>query len=225
MGWAKKKGKQQEGRLYLTKVIPLKGEEWLDKFREPMLAATKIWNSCVWESKQAAKEGREYPTESELKAKFKHYQSWKKLHSKSAQGVVENYFEAVRSKENGHDEMRPPSYKSKHLWRTIKWKNGNKAFEYKNNAIALKFSRKMESVTIPLPKGANMLILSDGTKLNGTPIEVKVKAVYRKKDVSHLQLHVTWDYGIIPVSVSEKVSAYDINSAAIARTSTEEAGS
>ncbi|WP_245589863.1 hypothetical protein [Caldanaerobius polysaccharolyticus] len=62
MGWAKKKGKQQEGRLYLTKVIPLEGEGWLDKFKEPMLAATKIWNSCVWESKQAAKEGREYPT-------------------------------------------------------------------------------------------------------------------------------------------------------------------
>ncbi len=66
-----------------------------------------------------------------------------------------------------------------------------------------------------------MLMLPDGTKLNGTPIEVKVKAVYRKKEVSHLQLHVTWDYGIVPVSVNVKVSAYDINSAVVARTSTE----
>lgn len=81
MGWAKKKGKKQDNRPYLTKVISLSPGAWLPVFESPMLAATKIWNSCVWHSREARENGEKYPTESELKEKFKGYESWKQLYS------------------------------------------------------------------------------------------------------------------------------------------------
>jgi len=223
MAWAKNKGKKQENRLYLTRTMPLSLDTWLPFFEGSMLAATKLWNSCVWESREAHKNGEKYPTESELKEKFKHYKSWKQLHSQSAQAVVEEYFEAVRSyvkhKNNGHDEMRPPGFKNKHTLRTVTWKR--QGFEYQNGHLTLKFSRGMNSVEISLPEGSDTLELPDGTVLKGVPVEVKVKAIYRKRKVVGLELRVTWDFGVVPLILAGKVSAYDLNAALVARISTE----
>lgn len=223
MGWAKNKGKKQNNRLYLTRVVPLSRDVWLPVFEGPMLAATKIWNSCVWHSREAHKKGEKYPTESELKEKFKSYESWKQLHSQSSQAVVEEYFEAVRSyvkhKDNGHEEMRPPGFKHKTILRTITWKR--QGFDYQEGQLILKLSRKLDNMTVPLPEGSDILELPDGTVLKGVPVEVKVKAVYRKKKVIGLELHVTWDFGLVPVVLAGKVSAYDLNSPLVARASTE----
>nr|WP_231115156.1 transposase [Moorella thermoacetica] len=222
MGWAKQKGKQPENRLYLTRMVPLPLDHYLPLLKPPMLAGTKIWNSCVWESREARKNNEKYPTESELKSRFKHYGSWKSLHSQSAQAVVEEYFEAVRSyikhRENGHEEMRPPGLKNKNLLRTITWKR--QGFEYREGTITLKLSRKLNDIRVPLPEGADSLKLPDGTVLVGTPIEVKVKAVYRKRKIAGLEIHVTWDFGVVPLIAGNRVSAYDLNTALIARAST-----
>lgn len=223
MGWAKKKNKKQENRLYLTRVAPLSLDKWLPVFETPMLAGTKLWNSCVWESREARKNGTKYPTESELKKKFKPYESWKQLHSQSSQAVVEEYFEAVRSyvkhKDNGHEEMRPPGFKPKTTLRTTTWKR--QGFEYKEGLLTLKLSRKLDDIGVPLPEGFDTLELPDGTVLKGTPVEAKVKAVYCKKKVVGLELHVTWDFGVVPMVLAGKVSAYDLNTALVARASTE----
>jgi putative transposase len=223
MGWAKKKGKKQENRLYLTRAIPLSLDIWLPVFKRSMLAATKIWNSCVWHSREARKKNEKYPTESELKEKFKHYESWKQLHSQSAQAVVEEYFEAVRSyaghHKNGHDEMQPPGFKNKNMLRTITWKR--QGFEYRKDTITLKLARKLDDVEVPLPEGADSLKLPDGTILVGTPVEAKIKAVYRRRKVTGLEMHITWDFGAVPLITGNGVSAYDLNTALIARVSTE----
>lgn len=223
MGWAKKKGKKQENRLYLTRVVPLPLETWLPAFETPMLAATKIWNSCVWHSREARKNGEKYPTEGGLKGKFRSYESWKQLHSQSAQAVVEEYFEAVRSyvkhKENEHEEMRPPGFKTKTTLRTITWKR--QGYEYQEGLLTLKLSRKLDDITVSLPEGFDTLELPDGTVLKGIPVEAKVKTVYRKKKVVGLELHVTWDFGVVPTVLTSKVSAYDLNTALVARASTE----
>lgn len=223
MAWAKEKGKQQKNRLYLTRTIPLPLDVWRPAFEGPMLAGTKIWNSCVWESRQARENGGKLPTEGELKKKFKGYGSWNQLHSQSAQSVVEEYFEAVRSyvkhKKNGHEEMRPPGFKPKTTLRTITWKK--QGFEYEKDRLVLKLSRKLDSVAIPLPAGSDVLKLPGGTVLKGVPVEVKVKAIYRKREVAGLELHVTWDFGVVPTVSGKKISAYDVNTALIARVSSE----
>lgn len=223
MGWAKNKGKKQEDWLYLTRIMPLPLSAWLPVFEGPMLAGTKIWNSCVWESREARKNGEKCPAEKKLKGKFKQFASWKQLHSQSAQAVVEEYFEAVRScvkhKNNGHDEMRPPGFKPKTTLRTITWKR--QGFGYGEGRLALKLSRKLGSIEVSLPEGAGNLELPNGTVLKGTPVEVKVKAVYRKKKVTGLELHVTWDFGVVPVVSGSKVSACDLNTPLVARVSTE----
>lgn len=223
MGWAKNKGKKHKNRLYLTRIVLLPLDTWLPVFEKPMLAGTKLWNSCVWESREARKNGTKYPTESGLKEKFKPYESWKQLHSQSSQAVVEEYFEAVRSyakhKDNGHEEMRPPGFKHKTILRTITWKR--QGFDYQEGQLTLKLSRKLDNMTVHLPEGSDILELPDGTVLKGVPVEVKVKAVYRKKKVIGLELHVTWDFGIVPLVMAGRVSAYDLNSPLVARTSTE----
>lgn len=187
-----------------------------------MLAGTKIWNSCVWKSREARREGRRYPTEKELKAKFKRFKSWKELHSQSAQAVVEEYFEGVgscaRLRKNGHPEANPPGFKPKNRLRTITWKKGG--FEYKNGRLLLKLSKGREAIPVSLPEGADTLALPDGTVLKGTPVEVKVKAIYRGSEVAGLELHVTWDFGVVPLSQGEKVSACDVNSTFVGGTTT-----
>jgi putative transposase len=223
MAWAKNKGKKQENRLYLTREAFLPLNEWLCFFETPMLAANKIWNSCVWDSREARKNGEKYPTEGELKEKFKRYASWKQLHSQSAQSAVEEYFEAVRSyakhRENGHDEMRPPGFKPKTTLRTVTWKR--QGFEYEKGRLILKLSRKLDAIVVPLPEGFDTLELPDGTILTGVPVEVKVKALYRGKTLTGLKLCVTWDFGTVPVILAGKVSAYDVNAALVARTTSE----
>lgn len=223
MGWAKRKEKLQENRLYLTRVLPLPLEKWLSFFKEPMLAATKLWNSCVWESREARKKEEPYPGEGKLKSRFKEHQAWKKLHSQSAQAVVEEYFEAVRSyikhKKNGHVEMRPPQFKPKARLRTVTWKP--QGFNYAERRVTLKLSKKLAAIGVPLPEEADVLSLPDGSVRRGFPTEVKVKAVYRGKKLVGLELHVTWDFGVIPVPSTGKAAAYDINSALVARATTD----
>lgn len=223
MAWADKKGKKRKNRLYLTRRTFLPLDPWLSVFEAPMLAATKIWNSCVWESREARKRGEKYPTEAALKKKFKAYASWRQLHSQSAQAAVEEYFEAVRScrkhRENGHEEMRPPGFKPKNTLRTVTWKK--QGFEYQDGRLLLKLSRKLGATEVPLPEGSDALTLPDGTVLKGVPVEVKVKAVYRGKLLVGLELHVTWDFGTVPLIFAGKVSAYDLNSGVVARTTSE----
>ncbi|MCL6560682.1 MAG: transposase, partial [Firmicutes bacterium] len=182
-----------------------------------------LWNSCVWESREARKNGTKHPTESELKERFKGYDSWKRLHSQSSQAVVEEYFEAVRSyikhKDNGHEEMRPPGFKPKATLRTITWKR--QGFQYQEGLLTLKLSRKLDDIEVLLPEGFDTLELPDGTVLKGTPVEIKVKAICRKKKVVGLELHVTWDFGVVPMILAGKISAYDLNTALVARASTE----
>lgn len=223
MAWAKNKGKKREGRLYLTRTTPLPVDAWLPVFEKPMLAGTKIWNSCVWESQEACNKGEKYPTEGDLKERFKGYESWKQLHSQSAQSVVEEYFEAVRSyakhKKNGHEEMRPPGFKPRATLRTITWKK--QGFDYQEGRLTLKLSRRLGGIEISLPEGSGTLELPDGTVLKGVPVEVRVKAVYRRRKVAGLELHVTWDYGVVPTASGGRISAYDVNTALVARVSTE----
>jgi len=136
---------------------------------------------------------------------------------------VEEYFEAVRSyakhKESGRGEMRPPGFKPKGTLRTITWKK--QGFEYEKGRLTLKLSRKIGSVAVPLPADADVLALPDGAILKGVPVEVKVKAVLRKGEAAGLELHVTWDFGEVPTVSGERVSAYDVNAAVVARVSAE----
>jgi putative transposase len=87
--------------------------------------------------------------------------------------------------------------------------------------LTLKLSRKLDGITVSLPEGSDVLELPDGTVLKGVPVEVKMKAVYRKNKVAGLELHVTWDFGVVPLVLAGRVSAYDLNSPLVARTSTE----
>jgi len=215
MAWS---SKSHLRRLLLTKQFPL-GLEVLLVFRPVMSAANRIWNSCVWHSREAFKHEGRWPTEAELKAKFKSFSSWKELHSQSAQAVVEEYFEAVsgyrKHRGNGHTEMNPPNFKPKGNLRTVTWKK--QGFEVQGHTLVLKLSRKKESIRVPLPEGWDLLTLPDGRVLKGTPVEVKVKAVVRRCKVENLVLHVTLDLGVMPVDRAGAVSAYDYNSALVAR--------
>jgi len=216
MAWSKKR---HPNCLLLTKQFPL-GLQLLNAFQKPMWAANRIWNSCVWHSREICKTEERWPTEAELKAKFKAFASWKELHSQSAQAVVEEYFEAMSSyrkhRDNGHDEMRPPGFKPKSNLRTVTWKR--QGFKIDGNALVLKLSRGKEPIHVSLPEGWNSVVLPDGNEVTGTLIEVKVKAVVRRRKVENLILHVTLDLGILPVRTSGIVSAYDYNSALVART-------
>ncbi|WP_245527932.1 hypothetical protein [Ammonifex degensii] len=111
MAWS---GKSHPHRLLLTKQFPL-DKVLLPLFQPPMLATNRIWNSCVWHSQETFSQENRWPTETELKAKFKSFAAWRELHSQSAQAVVEEYFEAVsgyrKHRENGHHEMNPPGFK------------------------------------------------------------------------------------------------------------------
>ncbi len=184
-----------------------------------MLAANRIWNSCVWHSGETFKREGRWPTEVELKSKFKAFVSWRELHSQSAQAAVEDYFEAVRSyrkhRENGHDEANPPGFKSRGTLRTVTWKR--QGFEVEENTLLLKLSRGKEPIRVDLPEGWNVVTLPDGREVKGTPVEVKAKAVVRRRKVEDLVLHVTFDLGVLPVRSSGGVSAYDYNSALVAR--------
>ncbi|WP_027719128.1 RNA-guided endonuclease InsQ/TnpB family protein [Desulfovirgula thermocuniculi] len=214
MAWS---DKSHPHRLLLTKQFPL-GLEMLPLFQPAMLAANRIWNSCVWHSRETFKQENRWPTETELKAKFKSFAAWRELHSQSAQAVVEEYFEAVsgyrKHRENGHIEMNPPSFKPKNHLRTVTWKR--QGFDVKDNALVLKLSRKKEPIKVALPEGWNVVTLPDGTGMKGTPVEVRVKAVLRRK-VENLVLHVTFDLGVVSVYRTGAVSAYDYNSATFAR--------
>ncbi|MEX1337623.1 hypothetical protein, partial [Hydrogenibacillus schlegelii] len=56
------------------------------------------------------------------------------------------------------------------------------------------------------------------TKRDRHPVEVKVKAIVRRRKVENLILHVTFDLGVVSVRAQEgPVSAYDYNSARVAR--------
>ncbi|ACX52701.1 transposase, IS605 OrfB family [Ammonifex degensii KC4] len=202
----------------MTKQFPL-GLEVLPVFQPVMQAANRIWNSCVWHSRETFKQENRWPTEAELKAKFKSFAAWRELHSQSAQAVVEEYFEAVsayrKHRENGRLEMNPPNFKSKNYLRTVTWKR--QGFDVKDNTLVLKLSRKKEPIKVALPEGWNVVVLPDGTEVKGIPVEVKVKAVVRRHRVENLVLHVTLDLGVVPVNQVGAVSAYDYNSAMFAR--------
>lgn len=213
--------KLPQNRLILTRQFSL-GLNMLPQFKEAMLAATRIWNSCVWHSRNIHKEEKRWPTNAELKAKFKSFSAWKELHSQSAQAVVEEYFEAVRSykkhRENGHNEMNPPNFKPKYRLRTITWKK--QGFSIKGNTLILKFSRQKEPVKISLPAEWNIFLLPNGRKIHGVPIEVKLKAVVRRQKVKNLILHITFDFGEVSTDNTGFISAYDYNSSIIARATT-----
>ncbi|RDV82990.1 RNA-guided endonuclease InsQ/TnpB family protein [Ammonifex thiophilus] len=215
MAWS---DKSHPHRLLLTKQFPL-GLEALPVFQPVMLAANRIWNSCVWHSRETFRQENRWPTEAELKAKFKAFAAWKELHSQSAQAVAEEYFEAVsayrKHRENGHLEMSPPGFKPKNHLRTVTWKR--QGFDVEDDTLVLKLSRKKEPIKVALPGGWNVVTLPDGTEVKGVPVEVKVKAVVRRRKVENLVLHVTLDLGVVSVNQTGAVSAYDYNSAMFAR--------
>ncbi|WP_027718850.1 RNA-guided endonuclease InsQ/TnpB family protein [Desulfovirgula thermocuniculi] len=215
MAWS---DKSHPHRLLLTKQFPL-GLETLPVFQPVMQAANRIWNSCVWHSREIFRQKDRWPTEAELKAKFKSFAVWRELHSQSAQAVVEEYFEAVsayrKHRENGHLEMNPPNFKPKNHLRTVTWKR--QGFDVEDNTLVLKLSRKKEPIKVALPEGWNVVTLPDGTGVRGIPVEVKVKAVVRRRKVENLVLHVTFDLGVVPVYRAGAVSAYDYNSGLVAR--------
>ncbi|MGI9951254.1 transposase [Moorellaceae bacterium AZ2] len=216
MAWS---NKSHPHRLLLTKQFPL-GFELLPSFQPVMLAANRIWNSCVWYSREIFRQEGRWPAEAELKARFRSFAAWRELHSHSAQAAVEEYFEAVsgyrKHRESGHTEMNPPGFRPRNHLRTVTWKK--QGFEAKGNILVLKLSRKKEPIRIALPDGWDVVALPGGEKVKGTPVEVKVKAVVRRCRVENLVLHVTFDLGIIPVRTEGLVSAYDYNSALVART-------
>ncbi|MGO0122927.1 RNA-guided endonuclease InsQ/TnpB family protein [Desulfothermobacter acidiphilus] len=219
MAWS---GKPHPHRLLLTKQFPL-GLELLPLFQPLMQAANRIWNSCVWHSRKTFEQEDRWPTEGELKAKFKAFAAWKELHSQSAQAAVEEYFEAVsayrKHRENGRAEMNPPGFKPKGHLRTVAWKR--QGFGVDGNTLVLKLSRKKEPIKVALPGGWNVVTLPDGTEVKGVPVEVKVKAVVRRRRVENLVLHVTLDLGVMLVDLTGAVSAYDYNSAMFARAMSE----
>ncbi|ACX52412.1 hypothetical protein Adeg_1305 [Ammonifex degensii KC4] len=75
MAWS---GKSHPHRLLLTKQFPL-GLEVLPVFQPVMLAANRIWNSCAWHSRETFRQENRWPTEAELKAKFKSFAAWREL--------------------------------------------------------------------------------------------------------------------------------------------------
>ncbi|ACX52506.1 transposase IS605 OrfB [Ammonifex degensii KC4] len=214
MAWS---DKSHPHRLLLTKQFPL-GLEVVPVFRPVMRAVNRIWNSCVWHSRETFRQENRWPTEAELKTKSKSFAAWCELHSQSAQAVVEEYFEAVsayrKHRENGHLEMNPPGFKPKDHLRTVTWKR--QGFDVEGNTLVLKLSRGKEPVKVVLPEGWDVVVLPDGTEVKGVPVEVKVKAVVRR-NVENLVLHVTLDLGVMPVHRAGAVSAYDYNSALVAR--------
>ncbi|OAR04929.1 RNA-guided endonuclease InsQ/TnpB family protein [Hydrogenibacillus schlegelii] len=206
-------------RLLLTRQFPI-GPDRLPEFEPIMQAANRIWNSCVWHSREIREKENRWPNEGELKAKFKFFKVWKELHSQSAQAVVEEYFEAVsgyrKHRENGHEEMRPPDFKPKKHLRTVTWKK--QGFDVRPDGLGLKRSRGKDPVSVPLPAGWNVIVLPDGRSVTGTPVEVKVKAIVRRRKVENLILHVTFDFGVVPVRPEAgPVAAYDYNAAMLAR--------
>lgn len=208
-------------RLLLTKQIPLDNSMIL-VFEPLMLAATKIWNSCVWHSRDIAQRENRWPSETELKAKFKEFKVWKELHSQSAQAVVEEYFEAVSSylkhKQEGNSDMNPPGFKPKTQPRTVTWKK--QGFDIKGDILTLKLSRGQTPIEVTLPLGWEEVKFPDGSVKKGIPVEIKVKAVVRRQKIQKLILHITLDFGVVATYPTGAVSAYDYNTAMIARTAT-----
>ncbi|MBT9281750.1 MAG: transposase [Hydrogenibacillus schlegelii] len=133
---------------------------------------------------------------------------------------MEEYFEAVSSyrknRENGHDEMRLPDFKPKKHLRTVTWKK--QGFEAGEDGLVLKRSRGKDPILVSLPEGWNVIVLPDGRSVTGSPVEVKVKAIVRRRKVENLILHVTFDLGVVPVRPEAgPVAAYDYNAAMLAR--------
>lgn len=216
MAWS---DKSQPHRLILTKQFPL-GSEKVELFRPGMLAANRLWNSCVWHSRETYRAEGHWPSEKELKSNFKGFAAWKELHSQSAQAVVEEYFEAVsgyrKHRRNGHEEINPPGFKPKDNLRTVTWKK--QGFAVEGDTLALKLSRKKKPIRIPLPKKWDIVALPNGALAKGVPAGVKAKAVIRRRRVENLILHVTFDFGVMLVRAWGLSSAYDYNSAILART-------
>lgn len=133
--------------------------------------------------------------------------------------MVEEYFEAVSSyrkhRKNGHDEMRPPGIKSKTNLRTVTWKW--QGFKIDGNALVLKLSRGKKPIHVPLPEGWNLVVLPDSNEVTGIPVEVKVRAVVRRRKVENFILHVTLDLRVMLVDWAGAVSAYGYNSALVVR--------
>ncbi len=100
--------KDTKEHLILTESFPLPLAEYGDVLVPKMMAATRIWNACVWEGRETKKTEDRWPGEAQLKAKLKTSAVWKELAAQSAQAVVKEYFEAVRAyrthRANGHTE-------------------------------------------------------------------------------------------------------------------------
>ncbi|MEX1385371.1 transposase, partial [Hydrogenibacillus schlegelii] len=99
---------------------------------------------------------------------------------------------------------------------TVTWKK--QGFDVRPDGLGLKRSRGKDPVSVPLPAGWNVIVLPDGQSITGTPVEVKVKAIVRRRKVENLILHVTFDLGVVPVRPEAgPVAAYDYNAAMLAR--------
>lgn len=198
--------KDTKERLLFTESFPLPRAGYADVLVPKMMAATRIWNACVWESREAKKAEGRWPSEAELKAKFKTFVVWKELAAQSAQAVVEEYFEAVRAyrrhRANGHAEQRPPGFKPKQSLRTITWKK--QSISLQDGMLTLKFRRGLEPLCLPVPPLRREL---------GEIVEVKIKAHLRGKGLKGFTVHITHDLGVPEYREAGETGAIDINHA------------
>lgn len=198
--------KDTKEHLILTEIFPLPLVGYDDVLVPKMMAATRLWNACVWESRETKKAEDCWPSEAQLKGKLKTFTVWEELAAQSAQAVVEEYFEAVRAyrthRANGHAEQRLPGFKPKQSLRTLTWKK--QAIGLQDGVLTLKFRRGSEPLRVPVPPLK---------RKPGEIVEVKIKAHLQGKRLKGFTVHVTHDLGVPEYRQEGETETIDINHA------------
>ena len=147
-------------------------------------SATKLWNTAVWHAKEAWKTTGKIPSYAKMDVimKQEHLLWYRRLHSQSAQAVLEELWQSYRSwfalRKKGDAKAKPPGFRRK---------TGLSAVTFKQYAV--KWNQRTSTVRISIPKdiyGKQFLYLKvrmpEGTCLAEDTIQV-ARLVYH---------NVTW---------------------------------
>jgi len=110
-------------------------------------SATKLWNTAVWHAKEAWKTTGKIPSYAKMDVVIKqeHPLWYRRLHSQSAQAVLEELWQSYRSwfalRKKGDEKAKPPGFRRKTNLSSV---------TFKQNAV--KWNPRMSMVRFSIPK-------------------------------------------------------------------------
>ena len=110
-------------------------------------SATKLWNTAVWHAKEAWKTTGKKPTYADLDTAIKqeHPLWYRRLHSQSAQAVLEDLWQSYRSwfalRKKGGGKANPPSFRRKTSLSSVTFKQ-----------YAVKWNQRTSTVRLSIPR-------------------------------------------------------------------------